>query len=242
MEDNQPDNTGSAEPQEKTKKKRPPGEKRPKVLGLKQVFQKTHRVLIKFAEKLGHYFGDVEDCCIIFIWGKSGHGKSELVMQLVTELCNEGKLLYVALEEGVRLTMVQRIKRYLTTEAHNGIFQMTTHEMRYEELMKYLAKKGSPKIIVIDSIQYWRISYEQYTQLKERFPKKIFIFISHAEGMEPKGATAKDIRYDADIKIRVEGKIGFVDSRYGGNKNYVIWEEGAKKYWGGKLFNKHKNR
>ena len=45
---------------------------------------------------------------------------------------------------------------------------------------------------------------------------------------------AVDVEVDVDIKVRVEGFVAFVRSRYGGNKPFVIWEEGAKKYWGRK--------
>ena len=64
------------------------------------------------------------------------------------------------------------------------------------------------------------------------FKKKSFIFLSHASGKLPDGKTADKIRYDAGIKTRIEGYIAFPISRYGGNKPYVIWEEGARKYWG----------
>lgn len=32
----------------------------------------------------------------------------------------------------------------------------------------------------------------------------------------------------------MKGYVAFVVSRYGGNKPYVIWEDGAKKFWGDK--------
>jgi len=38
--------------------------------------------------------------------------------------------------------------------------------------------------------------------------------------------------YDAQIKVFIKGKIAFVKSRYEGKRNYVIWEEGAKAFWG----------
>ena len=43
-----------------------------------------------------------------------------------------------------------------------------------------------------------------------------FIFISQADkaGKDPAGSVAKHIRYDADIKIKVEGYKAFVTTRY----------------------------
>jgi hypothetical protein len=113
--------------------------------------------------------------------------------------------------------------------------------MTYPELMKRLAKKKSPRFIVIDSIQYLNISYEQYKAMKERFKKKSFIFLSHAKGKFPDGRTADKIRYDAGIKVHVQGYVGFVISRYGGNHPYIIWPEGARKYWNRKDYAKIMN-
>ena len=48
---------------------------------------------------------------------------------------------------------------------------------------------------------------------------------------------AKNIRYDADIKIRVEGYKAFATTRYEdsdkgeGGQDYTIWEQGAREYW-----------
>ena len=95
-----------------------------------------------------------------------------------------------------------------------------------------LNRKKSPRFVVIDSVQYWDVDYEKYKALKAAFPRKTFIFISHSKGKLPDGKTADKIRYDAGVKVRVEGFAAFVTSRYGGNRPYVIWEDGAKRYWG----------
>ena len=49
------------------------------------------------------------------------------------------------------------------------------------------------------------MTYKDYIQLKEEFPDKLFIFISHARGKNPKGDAATSVMYDADLKIWVEG-------------------------------------
>ena len=85
---------------------------------------------------------------------------------------------------------------------------------------------------MIDSIQYSGMSYAQYKEFRKRFRNKILIIVSHAEGKEPQGATARRIRYDASVKVRVEGYKAFITSRYGGGEPFTIWEDGATKYWG----------
>ena len=68
--------------------------------------------------------------------------------------------------------------------------------------------------------------------LRDTFRHKLFIFISHGEGREPKGNVAKSVKYDAFVKIYVEGFKAFSQSRFGGGAEYVIWDSGARTYWG----------
>ena len=92
-----------------------------------------------------------------------------------------------------------------------------------------LDKDRSPNIIIIDSLQHFRINVSDYYSLLEDYPKKLFIFISHANGSEPKGELGDEIRYNSDVKIRVHQFIAspVETTRYGGSKPYVIWEDGA---------------
>lgn len=203
-----------------------------KVLGLKQLLQKKHAFLDNLPENIVYSFGRLTSNFIMIVWGQSGNGKSNFLMQFLKAILPHGKVLYVALEEGFEATTQMTAMRQLSEEEHSGKIEFADHEMNYEELVGKLSKKKSPRFIVIDSIQYWNISYEMYKALKEKFKKKTFIFVSHAKGKIPDGNTADKIRYDAGIKVHVEGYVATVISRYGGNSPYVIWEEGAKRYWG----------
>ena len=75
------------------------------------------------------------------------------------------------------------------------------------------------------------MSKKQYIALKEEFTDVLFIFNSHAEGKEPQGNVAKFVRYDAGVKIRVEGFKALPASRMGGGDEFIIWAEGAANYW-----------
>jgi hypothetical protein len=205
-----------------------------KILGLKQLLQKRFVFLEGLKKEILESFGTLTDSFIMIIWGQSGNGKSNVVMQLLKVLMAFGyRVLYLGLEEGFGATMQKTVMRHLTSE-HLDKIQFTDHSMTYAELMEKLEKPRSPKIIVVDSLQYWGISYIEYKKLKEAFPNKIFIFISHASGKLPDGKTADKIRFDACIKVRVEGYIAFIISRFGGEKPFVVWEQGAKRYWGDK--------
>jgi len=211
-----------------------------KVLGLKQLMQKRYQLLEGLDPKFKESFGELEQVFVMLVWGTSGQGKSNFLMQFVREICKFGKVLYVGLEEGHTATMQRNVLQYFTDE-HLGLIEFANHEMTYVRLCEKLRKKKSPKFIVIDSLQYWNIDYEQYKELKEAFPKKSFLFISHAKGKNPDGVCADKIRYDAGLKVFVEKGLAFVTSRYGGNKVYVIGEAFAKKKWG-KEYKKQLNR
>lgn len=188
-------------------------------------------------EEWQNSLGQVEEAFTMIIWGQSGQGKSNFIYKLLTVLSAKYSTLYVALEESHSLTTQNLVNRH-NLKPLSGKLKWANHETSLESLIEYLERPKSPKIIIIDSLQYFHISYIDYKNLKELFPAKSFIFISHAKGKNPDGTTASKIRYDAGIKIRVDGYMAFVVSRYGGNKNYVIWEEGAKKFYGLKKFKK----
>ena len=209
-----------------------------KVLGLKQMLQKKHKLLEHLPEDIKRSFGGLVEGFIMIIWGLSGQGKSNLVMEFIKCLMPYGKVLYVGLEEGFEASMQNMILRHLNLDEHNGSIEFADHNMKIADLKIKLKKRKSAKWIVIDSLQYWKISYAQYKELKEECPGKGFIFISHAKGKNPMSQVANDIRYDAGVKVRVHGFVAEPTSRYGGNKPYIIWKEGAMHCFGKKKVNR----
>ena len=205
----------------------------PKVLSYDQLMKKQYSLLENLRPDMRRSFGGLPDSFRAIIYGESGNGKTSFLLQFLAELLPYGKILYNSLEEGFERSMQKVVSEHLG-EAARGIISFGDHEMTYDELVKKLKRRKGPKFVIIDSIQYWDCDYEKYKQLKAIFPKKTFIFISHAQGKSIIGKTAFNIRHDVGLKIRVEGYIAFVISRYGGNEPFVIWEEGAKRYWGKK--------
>lgn len=182
-------------------------------------------------------FGKVVYNFIMVVWGDSGNGKSNFLMQFIGVLIENGRVLYVGLEEGSARTMQMKAAKYFDEEEHSGRIRFADHTMTYEAIFDELKKKNGIRFIVVDSIQYWNITYEDYKALKKAYPRKTFIFISHSNGKIPDGSTAKKVRYDADIKVHVQGFVAFTKSRYkeGDPKNHVIWEHGARTQWGNKF-------
>ena len=166
-----------------------------------------------------------------FIWGNSGNGKTGFILNLVKYLTTfKRKVIYNSLEEGRRKSMQDAFRRANMTEITGKIILV---QESIEELEVRIAKRRSAQIIVLDSIQYAGISFKQFLALKKRFPEKLFIVISQAEGKMPKGRMAKDVMFDADLKIWVEGHRAISKGRFIGKKGYYTnWIEGAARYWG----------
>lgn len=169
------------------------------------------------------------------IKGESGQGKTTLLMQLAKYLTKFGVVAYNSLEEGTRKSMQDCIRENRMHEV-TGRFYLLDREM-ITDLIVRLKKRNAPDIVIIDSIQFSDLTKSLYKRLVSEFPDKLFIFNSHAEGKKSIGAIARDVEFDADIKIYVEGYLAFSRSRMSRGvvtKPYVIWDDGAKKYWGNK--------
>ena len=161
------------------------------------------------------------------VWGNSGNGKTRFALQLCKYLCQFGRVAYDSLEEGVSVSLVKAIKETHMMEVRRKFVVLDKEPI--DQLTERLEKPKSPDIVCVDSLQYTGMSYEQYKALKERLPKKLFIWISHADGTLPEGRVAKKVRFDSNVKVFVQAYRAEPVSRYGGGKPYIIWEEGYRK-------------
>lgn len=174
--------------------------------------------------------GQPEMSGVWMIWGHSSNGKTNFALQLAKYLCQFGRVAYNSLEEGARESFKKAIDRHNMKKVNRKLIILDREPI--DEMSERLLKRKSPRIVLVDSFQHAQLTYPQYTKLKTDHPEVLFIFISHADGRHPSGRTAKTVRYDADVKIWVEGFKAMASSRYGGGKPFVIWPEGAKDYWG----------
>ena len=163
------------------------------------------------------------------IWGNSANGKTRFALQLAKYLTKFGRVAYNSLEEGVSVSMRNAFEDVGMAEVKRKIILLDQEPI--EQLVKRLEKRKSPDIVFIDSLQYTGMRYSDYKDLRKKFPRKLFVFISHADGKDPAGRVAKSIRFDAFIKIWVEGYRAQCQGRYGGGAPYIIWKDGHDKYW-----------
>lgn len=176
------------------------------------------------------------------IWGGSGSGKTTFTLQLCKYLAGFRRVAYDSLEQGLSLSLQRAWERVGMADAGSNIILLNKEEL--PELRARLNKRRSPDIIVIDSLQYLDgFNVKTLKNLKKDYPDKLFIFICHADkaGRDPDGKSGIKVRYDADIKIRVEGFKAFVTTRYEdpakgeGGADFIIWQQGADDYWAGQI-------
>jgi hypothetical protein len=175
-------------------------------------------------------FGNPETSGVWFIWGASGNGKSRFVAQLCKELSRFGRTCYNSLEEADSFTIQKSFQEAGLAEVKRQVI-LVNESM--DELSARLLLPKSPQFAIIDSFQYTRMNYAQYITFKERHRDKLIVFVSHADGKQPSGRSAKGVMYDSALKIWVEGFRAFSKGRYIGNNGgqYTIWKDGATRYW-----------
>lgn len=167
---------------------------------------------------------DINDTWIIH--GPSAGGKSSFTMQLAKKLCEYGGVLYVSVEEGLRMSFQQRIKRFHMDEVQSKFRVIDNADM--ESLRERLHKRKSPRFIIIDSFQMAQWDYPSTAALIDEFPRKSFIFISQEMKSEPLGKGAVRLKYLAGVKVRVKGYEAVCLGRFVGEagSTFRVWEDG----------------
>jgi predicted ATP-dependent serine protease len=160
------------------------------------------------------------------VYGGSGHGKTSYVLQVVKQICsNAQKVHYNTSEEGMKKGFSLALKR----NNMKGVLGFNYHQENMEQLTARLARKRQPKIVVIDSVQYFfrKMRSEHYFDFISQFQDTTFIWISGADGKKPKGTIANDIYYDADIVVNVTDYQATIEkNRFEAYEPRFIWEDG----------------
>jgi KaiC/GvpD/RAD55 family RecA-like ATPase len=201
-----------------------------RAMSVTQVINKK-RKLLPFEGMWREAIGCPELAGTWIIWGESGSGKTTFTMMLCKYLSQFGRVAYDSLEEGDSESIKLALIRANMQEA-KGFVMLNAEPI--DELSERLVQPKAPKIVVIDSVQYTQMTYRDYIAFKAKHRATLLIFISHAEGALPEGKTANKIRYDAHVKIRVQGYRAFITSRFSINSagTIDIWPEMAVKYHG----------
>lgn len=210
--------------------------KRIKVMRPSQIINKQ-RTIYKFEGRFLESFGEPEKHSKWFITGPSYSGKSTFLFILSNYFSQFGLVDYNNHEEagGDSKTVAIKLEQIGMKENDRiRYFKAPIESDTNETFTERLLRRRSAEFAFIDSLQHAEMNKRKYLDITNLFcnPKKAksLVLISHWV----KDDLTKFIKHDCDIKIEVIGFVAYVLSRYGGNKPFVIWEEGAKQYWGKK--------
>lgn len=159
------------------------------------------------------------------VYGESGDGKTSYVLQIVKELCKNHKVHYNTVEEGMKKSFKLALKR----ENMKSVTGFNYQQEKLPSLKARLERTRQPKIVVIDSVQYFfrGLQSKHYFDFIDQFKDTTFIWISAAEGKKPEGKIANDIYYDADIVINVKDFQAIVKkNRFEAYESRVIYQAG----------------
>lgn len=191
---------------------------------------------LPFSPEFEDAFGQRERGGIWMVYGKSGQGKTRFVLDLAKEFDRQGlKVMMATLEMG--------FCKDFKAELHEAGIRSKIHHITFcesltiDELSDALAKQRSPDVVIIDSIQYFVNQYdataEQMIELRKKYKKKIFVYVSHVDGKEVDGKAAYMVKRDSFVRILVEGfrAIYIGRGKAGPIGYYTIWKEKADLYW-----------
>ncbi len=187
---------------------------------------------IDFTGEFRFAFGNPEAVGCWFISGHSANGKSTFAQQLAKYFDEEKKksVAYFSVEEATAATMQKAAiaAGWRKTGSRIKILEGDT----IEELGKWLEKRKSSNIIIIDTLQRWIDDYgvklSEIREMHRKFPERLFIYISHVdEKGQPEKSPAKKIQQDSALKVWVEGYRAFSKGRTFGEKDayFSIWKE-----------------
>ena len=112
-----------------------------------------------FTGEFKESFGEPETNGTWLIWGGSFGGKTDFALKLSKYLSNFGKVFYDTLEERGRQSFRLAYERNYMKSCGSK-FQYEVDD--FETLKARLSMKRSPKIVIIDSLQYLKITTAQY--------------------------------------------------------------------------------
>ncbi len=177
----------------------------------------------KFLELIGkpekHFSG--------IIWGLPKGGKSNLSIRFADYLQEYfGDVLYVAAEEGLSVSMQEKIKDI----GGSGITLITT---KSRDEIKQFINSSTASFVFIDSINVVNIDDAFLEEMKQENPNKSFVAIVQAtKGGNFKGE--QSLEHNCDFVIKVVSGIAYHKGRFGPESETPIFEQ--------PLYEKNKNK
>jgi len=166
---------------------------------------------VDLGERYNTLFGIMQTKFVMMVYGRSGCGKSVLVLQLCEELSKHGKVLYNSHEERDNKTLQDRVNDFEISSKKITIAVSVPFDAMCEKI-----SRGHYSYLVIDSVQFMSFTYEQLKQLIHLFKKKKkfgIIMVSRGDAKyNPKSAI--EHLHACDVKCFLKSGHIDVESRY----------------------------
>lgn len=198
-----------------------------RTLGVSQILNKQYKVL-EMSDEWKNYIGTLPDPFSMIVIGQPKNGKTSFVMRLCRHLADYHKVFYSSLEEGDSKTIQDALILANMQDVVGSFFLGDGYT--YADLWEKLDKPRSPKIIVIDSLDYMKLTFEQWKKLNKKYPNKSWIIIcwgkySSKEFAIPDDYFGRKIKYQVGTVVRVQDFIVETRGRYGSTEKLVLWNK-----------------
>ena len=203
-----------------------------KAISISNMLKKKHSTFT-FAPPFSLAFTETpSDSGIWLIWGKQKNGKTSFALMLAKYLASLTKVLYISAEEGTDKEFVDACRRSGVTENDKNL-----HFLEYtplEVVRSILKRRNAPYVVFFDNLTVYRDDFKQNAlqNLKNEFPEKLFIFLSHEDRNEPSPSVARNAIKLAKVIVHIKGLKALVSGRGEVGGEYQIDEAKAKLYWG----------
>ncbi|MES2651296.1 MAG: hypothetical protein V4663_06120 [Bacteroidota bacterium] len=193
-------------------------------------------IKFEFFELEGEWFDAFDRPPTTGVWtigGRTSNGKSVFNAKLGKMIAVEfnRKVIYNSREEGISASIQKTFRLVNMNEVSGRVLLVDETKDEAETRLQKRAYKDC--VYIIDSFQYFNMTFTQFLAFVKRYPKVLFIVVIQYKGNEAIGVPAARVELDAALKILVEGHKAISKGRYIGKKGeYIIYREGAIKYHG----------
>jgi hypothetical protein len=177
------------------------------VMTSEQMMQYEYREL-PFSGKWEAFIGKPAANFHALIWGKPKMGKSYLAVAFAKYLSNFGSVLYIAGEEGFSATLKKKIQDFGLTNSNVEFANFKTPE----SILTFL-QNNSYDFIIIDSVNFVRMTPEQVEQAKDIAPDSGFITVQQAT-KQGQARGSMEFAHNADIIIEVIEGVAYAQGRF----------------------------
>lgn len=159
----------------------------------------------------------------IVVYGLPKNGKSIFSTQFAKYLAeNFGRVLYVSAEEGFSVTLQKKARDFAEGNPNFDFANFRTFEEIQEAMQNrpYMA-------VVIDSVNFAKITAEQVEELKHENPNTLFITI-HQATKQGQARGSQEYIHNADTIIRVHEGVATSVGRFNEGGTYIVFERKPK--------------